>query len=90
MYQLRYVLYYSYIIFSILLKYLIRALDYYRYCTNTVDSLNVSTESSGLLYILHMLKLEQRKGINIAGSQWQSQDYVLGSMEWRLEMSQNC
>ena len=34
----------------LLLMYLTRVLDYYRYCINTVDSLNVSTESSGLLY----------------------------------------
>ena len=49
-YQLRYVLHYFFdTYFSILLMYLIRVLDYYRYCTNTVDSPNVSTESSGLL-----------------------------------------
>jgi hypothetical protein len=33
---------------STLLMYLIRVLDCNRYCTNTVDSQNVSTESSGL------------------------------------------
>jgi hypothetical protein len=38
--------------FSILLMYLIRVLDCYRYCTNTVDSQNMSTESSGLLEVI--------------------------------------
>jgi len=52
-YRLRCSWYYSsfFVTDFYLLMYLIRILDCYGYCTNTVDSQNVSTENSGLLQI---------------------------------------